>query len=75
MLVSLPDAAIDEKVSQILLQARSHACIYRVWRRQDSTVRWAARDAIVKASRDFEIDGTPSTMLSLEKLATNGYNR
>lgn len=42
---------------------------------QDSTVRWAARDAIVAASREFEIDGTPSTMLTLEMLAMNGYNR
>lgn len=42
---------------------------------QESTVRWAARDAIVKASREFEIDGTPSTLLTLEMLATNGYNR
>lgn len=42
---------------------------------QDSKVRWAARDAIVAASREYEIDGTPSTMLTLEMLAMNGHNR
>ena len=42
---------------------------------QDATVRWAARDRIVAASREFEINGTPSTMLTLEMLAMNGYNR
>eukprot|EP00904_Undaria_pinnatifida_P010952 jgi/Undpi1/6988/HiC_scaffold_21.g09462.m1 len=41
---------------------------------EDSTVRWAARDRIVAASREFEIDGTPSTMLTVEMLAMNGYN-
>eukprot|EP00904_Undaria_pinnatifida_P005743 jgi/Undpi1/2299/HiC_scaffold_13.g05683.m1 len=41
---------------------------------EDATVRWAARDRIVAASREFEINGTPSTMLTLEMLAMNGYN-
>ena len=52
-------------------------CFVVYWRVsvQDSKVRWAARDAIVAASRDYEIDGTPSTMLTLELLSMNGHNR
>lgn len=41
---------------------------------QSAADRFAARDRVVEASRTFEIDGTPSTLLTLKQLATTGYN-
>ena len=41
---------------------------------QNASDRFAARDKIVAASRTFEVDGTPSTVINLKQLATSGYN-